>query len=280
MLGHVVVDEFAAAGFEVHASIRSRSRADRLDPGAHLHEFDAIRDDVSTLITSVRPATVINCIGLVKQLEAASEPLPAIRLNALFPHEGAAACKGLGARFIHISTDCVYSGRLPIGEAYTEDDSPDPHDMYGLSKYLGEVVTPQALTLRTSIIGWELGRSTGLLEWFAAQDGGCVNGFTRAVFSGLTTRALARALTRLTTEHPNLSGLYHISSEPVTKYELLCALRDVLAMNVEIVAVEEPVINRSLSSERLRSLTGLTVPSWDDMLAECAREGKATNAAG
>jgi dTDP-4-dehydrorhamnose reductase len=280
MLGHVVVDEFAIAGFEVHASILDRSRVDRLNPAARLHQFDAASDDVAALIAAARPATVINCIGLVKQLESASQPLPAIRLNALFPHEGAAACETLGARYMHISTDCVYSGLLPIGEAYTEDDRPDPPDLYGLTKYLGEVGTPGALTLRTSIIGWELERVTGLLEWFVAQDGGLVNGFTRAVFSGLTTRALARVLIRLTTEHPDLSGLYHVSSEPITKHELLGALRDVLTMNVEIVPVEEPVVNRSLDSERLRRLTGMTVPSWGEMLAEYAREGSPTNAVG
>jgi dTDP-4-dehydrorhamnose reductase len=271
MLGHVVVAELATAGFDIHATIRDRGRAATLVPTAEiaqLHEFDATRDAVAELVEAVAPQTVINCIGLVKQLEAASEPLPAIRLNALFPHECAAACASLGARFIHISTDCVFSGELPLGEAYTEEHRPDPHDMYGLTKQLGEVLAPRALTLRTSIIGWELERSSGLLEWFAAQNGGSVNGFTRAIFSGLTTRALARVLAWLITEHPELSGLYHVSSEPIDKYTLLRALRDVLAIDVEIVPVDEPVVNRALDSERLRDLTGLTVPAWDAMLAE------------
>jgi dTDP-4-dehydrorhamnose reductase len=270
MLGHAVIAELATADFDVHATIRDRGRAGTLESiaVAQLHEFDATRDSVAELVEAIEPRTVINCIGLVKQLEAASEPLPAIRVNALFPHECAAACESLGTRFIHISTDCVFSGELPLGEAYTEEHQPDPHDMYGLTKQLGEVVAPRALTLRTSIIGWELERSSGLLEWFAAQDGGAVNGFTRAIFSGLTTRALARVLAWLITEHPELSGLYHVSSEPIDKYTLLRALRDVLAIDVEIVPVDEPVVNRALNSERLRDLTGLTVPSWDEMLAE------------
>jgi dTDP-4-dehydrorhamnose reductase len=280
ILGHVVVDQLGGAGFDVHASIRSRALADRLDPATQLHDFDATRDSVAELIEAVRPQAVVNCIGLVKQLEAASKPLPAISLNALFPHETAAACELSGARFVHISTDCVFSGALPIGERYTEEDTPDARDLYGLTKYLGEVSAPRSLTLRTSIIGWELERSTGLLEWFAAQDGGRVNGFTRAIFSGLTTRALARVIGRLITEHPEISGLYHVSSEPINKYDLLQALRGVLALDVEIAPIDAPVINRALDSERLRHLTGLTVPSWEEMLAEYTRGRTHSNYAG
>ncbi|HWX87075.1 MAG TPA: SDR family oxidoreductase [Solirubrobacteraceae bacterium] len=271
MLGHAVVDHFASAGLDVHASIRSDLLVGHLNPATHLHDFDATRDTVATLIESIRPTTVVNCIGLVKQLEAASRPLPAIRLNSLFPHEAAAACEAVGARLIHISTDCVFSGLLPIGEAYTEQDQPDAHDLYGLTKHLGEVNASQSLTLRTSIIGWELGRSTGLLEWFAAQNGGRVDGFTHAVFSGLTTQALARVIGSLTTEHPRLGGLYHVSSEPITKYELLRALRHSLALDIEILPVDEPMINRALDSTRLHKSTGLTVPSWEEMLSEYTR---------
>jgi dTDP-4-dehydrorhamnose reductase len=268
MLGHVVVDHLGSAGFDVHASIRTRALADHLDPAVQLHEFDAPRDSVAELVKTVRPQAVVNCIGLVKQLEVASKPLPAISLNALFPHEAAAACELSGAQFIHISTDCVFSGSLPIGERYTEENTPDARDLYGLTKYLGEVGAPRSLTLRTSIIGWELERSNGLLEWFAAQDGGRVSGFTRAIFSGLTTRALARVIGWLITEHRELSGLYHVSSEPIDKYELLGALRGILALDVEIVPIDEPVINRALDPARLRHLTGLVVPSWEEMLAE------------
>jgi dTDP-4-dehydrorhamnose reductase len=280
MLGHIVVDHLGSAGFDVHASIRTRSLADRLNPAAQLHDFDATRDSIAELIEAVQPQTVVNCIGLVKQLEDASKPLPAISLNALFPHEAAAACEPSGARFIHISTDCVFSGSLPIGESYTEEDTADARDLYGLTKYLGEVSAPRSLTLRTSIIGWELERSTGLLEWFAAQTGGRVNGFTRAIFSGLTTRALARVIGWLITEHPEVSGLYHVSSEPINKYELLGTLRGILALDVEIVPIDEPVINRALDSERLHSLTGLVVPSWEEMLAEYARGRTYSNNAG
>ena len=270
MLGHVVADHLRTCGFQVHASVRRRLLAEQLDPTTQLHDFDATRDSVADLVNEVRPAAVVNCIGLIKQLDAASRPLPTIRLNALFPHEVFAACEAIGVRLVHISTDCVFSGSLPIGRKYTEDDEPDARDLYGLTKHLGEVTAPGALTLRTSIIGWELERSTGLLEWFAAQSGGRVNGFTRAIFSGLTTRALASVISSLITDHPELSGLYHVSSDAISKYELLRALRDVLAVDVAIDPAEAPVINRALSSDRLRETTGLEAPSWKAMLAEYA----------
>ncbi len=280
MLGHVVVDELGSSDFEVHASVRRRSLAERLPSATQLHDFDATRDSVADLIDGVRPMAVVNCIGLVKQLEAASEPLPAISLNALFPHETAAACEAIGAQLVHISTDCVFSGRLPIGKSYTEDDEPDARDLYGLTKYLGETCTPRSVTLRTSIIGWELDRSTGLLEWFAAQDGGRVNGFTHAVFSGLTTRALARVIGSVITQHPQINGLFHVASDPISKYELLQELRGRLALDVEIVPVDEPVINRVLDSDRLRHLIGLTTPSWADMLTEYTRPRSYSHHAG
>jgi dTDP-4-dehydrorhamnose reductase len=274
MLGHVVVDHLGSAGFQVHASVRDRSLATRLESVTQIHDFDATRDSIAELIDAVRPTTVVNCIGLVKQLEAASKPLPTISLNALFPHETAAACETIGARLVHISTDCVFSGSLPIGKRYSEADTPDARDLYGLTKYLGEVHAPGSVTLRTSIIGWELDRASGLLEWFAAQDGGRVDGFTHAIFSGLTTRALACVISWLINEHPQLSGLYHVSSEPITKYKLLLALRDALALDVEIVPAEEPTVNRALNSERLHNLTGLVVPSWEKMLGEYERNRK------
>jgi dTDP-4-dehydrorhamnose reductase len=280
MLGHVVVDHLGTAGFDLHASIRRRSLAGHLNPATRLHDFDATSDSVAELIDAVQPMAVVNCIGLVKQLDDASKPLPSISLNALLPHQTAAACEIIGARLIHISTDCVFSGLLPIGEKYTEDDVPDARDLYGLTKYLGEVHAARALTLRTSIIGSELERSTGLLEWFAAQDGGRVNGYTRAIFSGLTTRALARVISWIITEHPQLNGLYHVSSEPLSKYELLQALRGVLGVDIEIVPVDEPVINRALSSDRFRSITGFEAPSWEEMLADYARARSCSTNAG
>ena len=193
MLGHAVVAELDDR-FDVHATVRDAARADLPVSTATLHGFSAGADGdgLDELIERLRPAAVVNCIGLVKQLPIASDPIAAISINALLPHRIASAAERNGARLIHVSTDCVFSGRLPIPGRYRESDPADAEDLYGRSKLLGEVDAPGHVTLRTSIIGPELGGATGLLEWFRAQDGPAVNGFTQAICSGLTTAELAR----------------------------------------------------------------------------------------
>jgi dTDP-4-dehydrorhamnose reductase len=268
MLGHQLLGVLGDR-YEVHGTARDLERARRFALPAELHAFDAFAPDgLGPLLDEVRPALVVNAVGLVKQLEDASRPIPAIAINALFPHQLADACAAAGARLVHVSTDCVFSGALPPPGAYTEDDVPDARDLYGRTKLLGEVDQPGAVTLRTSIIGWELDRASGLLEWFASQDGATVSGFANAWFSGLTTRALSRVIGEVAAAHPELSGLYHVSAEPISKLDLLERLRDVLGSSAEIRPADEPRINRALDSTRFRAATGIEIPSWPAMLHE------------
>jgi dTDP-4-dehydrorhamnose reductase len=167
---------------------------------------------------------------------------------------------------IQISTDCVFAGDLPAPRAYTESDVPDARDVYGRTKLLGEVTDAPALTLRTSIVGWELGRATGLLEWFAAQKSPRVSGFPNAIFSGLTTRAFAQILSELMREHPDMSGLYHVSTEPIDKYSLLLLFTEAMGKDVEIERDASVRINRALDSTLFRSRTGIKIPDWGEML--------------
>ena len=271
MLGHVVVRELAER-FEVHATARDVEAAGALELPAQLHAFEAqaAGDGLEELVGSVAPRAVVNCVGLVKQLPIASDPIAAITINALLPHRAAAAAAAAGARLVHVSTDCVFSGKLPIPQRYSEDDQPDPEDVYGRSKLLGEVLAVPHVTLRTSIIGPELGRATGLLEWFLAQQGPTVNGFTRAMYAGLTTTALARNVADVIADHPGLTGLYQVAAAPISKYDLLGKLNDVTGRGHEIVAVEQPEINRALDGSRFEAATGIRVPTWDAMLAEYA----------
>ena len=269
MLGHVLADRFAQR-CEVHTGVRDPSRARRLSIAGEPHAFNAREPE--RLIEQLRPDVVINAVGLVKQLDEASRPVPAISLNALLPHLLAQACAERGARLIHISTDCVFSGTLPAPRRYTEDDAPDARDLYGRSKLLGEVTEAPGLTLRTSIIGRQLERATGLLEWFLAQAGGEVRGFTNAIYTGLTTHALARVMEAVVIQHPGLSGLYQVASAPISKHELLMRLRDAFGLQVAIEAVDEPRINRALDGSRFREATGIEVPSWDAMISEYHKE--------
>jgi dTDP-4-dehydrorhamnose reductase len=272
MLGHVVAERFAPS-FELHVGVRDAERARRHGVPGEPHAVDALDPaGVAALVEELRPAVVVNAIGLVKQLEEASRPLPAITVNALLPHVLSDACAGVGGRLIHVSTDCVFSGALAAPRAYREDDLPDAADLYGRSKLLGEVTAAPGLTLRTSIIGRELERASGLMEWFATQDGEDVGGFTNAIFSGLTTKALARVIEEVVLEHPQLVGLYHVAAAPISKYDLLLRLRDALGLRCEVRAVDEPRINRALDGARFREATGIEVPSWDEMIREYDKE--------
>jgi len=272
MLGHVAA-QILARDFDVTGSVRDLDAAERRGIAVPLVRFDADRDDIAALLQRTRPDAVLNAIGVVKQLPAGQSPEPAIRLNALLPHQLASACTAAGARLVHVSTDCVFSGELAAPARYTEQDVPDARDVYGRSKLLGEVTQEPHLTLRTSIIGRELERSSGLLEWFAAQDGGHVTGFTRAIFSGFTTPALSRLIATVLREHPGLSGLWQVAAEPIDKHALLLGLRDVLGVDCEIAPRDEPVINRALDPSRFEQATGYRAPSWDEMLEEYADHG-------
>ncbi len=272
MLGHEAV-RVLAERFEVQATARDVERARALGVSAALHELEASEAHaLPELLTAAAPDVVLNCVGIVKQLEEASRPIPSINVNSLLPHRLEEACAAQGARLIHVSTDCVFSGRLAPPGLYTEDEVPDPVDLYGRSKLLGEVAGEGALTLRTSIIGWEPERASGLLEWLVSQAGRPIRGFANAIFSGLTTRALSRVVEEVILEAPRLSGLYHVSAEPITKLELVTLLDEALELGCEIEPAEEPHINRALDSSRFRRATRIEIPSWDCMVAELSEE--------
>jgi dTDP-4-dehydrorhamnose reductase len=226
-------------------------------------------ESIDRALDEVAPDVVVNCIGIVKQSDAAEDAARTVEVNSLHPHRLAAACIDRGVRLIHVSTDCVYSGRRG---SYEETDLPDPADLYGRSKLAGEPGGPGVLTLRTSMIGWEISTRHGLLEWFAAQSGGTVKGFRNAIFSGPTALELSRLIAALAAGDDQPEGTLHASAEPISKYDLLIELRRVLDVDVEIEPVDEPRLDRSLDSSRLRAATGWNPPPWDEMVAELAGE--------
>ena len=211
---------------------------------------------------------MINAVGIVKQRADAKAAIPSIAVNSLWPHVLADACERGGARMVHVSTDCVFSGSRG---GYVETDVPDAFDLYGRSKLLGEVTDREnTVTLRTSIIGWQLGEPTGLVGWFAAHRDEQLKGFTKAVFSGLTTRALTDVIRDVVMPDPSLNGLWHVSAAPIDKYALLTKLAEKLGWDLDITPSDELVIDRSLDSARFRERTGWAPPSWDEMLAGLA----------
>jgi dTDP-4-dehydrorhamnose reductase len=219
-------------------------------------------DSLLDVFKTVRPNVVINCVGLVKQLSEAGNPLRAIPINSLLPHRLANISAATGARLIHISTDCVFSGSTGM---YLEENQPDATDLYGQSKRWGELDYSHCVTLRTSIIGRELGRTTGLVEWFLSQEKKC-DGYTESIFSGLPTAELSKVILDYVITNPSLRGLYHISSTPISKYDLLRLIADRFEKNIVITPCDSPVIDRSLDSSKFFRETSYRAPEWVDLV--------------
>jgi dTDP-4-dehydrorhamnose reductase len=219
-------------------------------------------DSLVRTFDRIGPNVVVNCVGLIKHKPDAEDPLLAVPINTLLPHRLAALCKLAGARLIHVSTDCVFSGEKG---GYVEDDVTDARDVYGKSKALGEVRYPHSVTLRTSIIGHELQGAKSLLEWFLSQEGRC-KGFTRAVFSGLPTVAFAQLVRDVVIPHTELSGLYHVAAKPIAKYDLLKLIARVYGKTIDIAPDDTLRIDRSLNAERFRLATGYVAPEWPELI--------------
>lgn len=267
MLGNAAMRVFAGEpGYDVYGTVRSAASLrlfpeplrERIVAGVDAESVDGLLG----VVARFRPDTVVNCVGVVKQFDASNDPLVALPLNAILPHRLARLCQAAGARLVHISTDCVFDGRRG---GYREDDVANATDLYGRSKLLGEVDYPNAITLRTSIIGHEMNGNHALVDWFLSQQGS-VNGFANAIFSGLTTVELSRVIARYVIPRPELRGLYHVSVDAINKHDLLSLVADVYGKTIDIVRREEPVIDRSLSSERFRAATGYKPPDWTTLI--------------
>jgi dTDP-4-dehydrorhamnose reductase len=219
-------------------------------------------DTLVFLFSKIRPTVVVNCIGLVKQLAESDDPLQAIPVNSILPHRLARLCDAVGARLVHMSTDCVFSGKEGM---YTEADFADADDLYGRSKFLGEVDYPNAITLRTSIIGHERDGARSLINWFLSQEGR-VKGYARAVFSGLPTVEIARIIRDYVIPNPELHGIFHLSAEPINKFDLLTLVAEVYGKSIEIVSDDKLVIDRSLDSTRFRQATGFSPEPWPELI--------------
>jgi len=267
MLGNAMMRILSEqSDWKVYGTIRSEGLKKLFDPdiarnllsGVDVEQYDSLLQ----AFLQVRPDVVINCIGLIKKFMNEEDPLHAISVNAALPHRLAKLCAVSGARLIHMSTDCVFSGEKGN---YSESDISDAKDLYGRSKFLGEVDYPHALTLRTSIIGRELQSANGLIGWFLSQEGSCL-GFRRAIFSGFPTVVLAEIIRKFIIPNPDLHGLYHVAAQPISKYELLRLVADVYGKSIEIIADDSLVIDRSLNADRFAQATGYHAPVWRELI--------------
>jgi dTDP-4-dehydrorhamnose reductase len=271
MLGHKIFQRLRGRAGVV-CTVRSEppTRVDLLAGPDVIHGMDLMRlDRAQEWLEGLRPKFVINCAGIIKQRPQAGDAISSLTINSLLPHCLAQWCAGWNGRLIHFSTDCVFSGSRG---GYGEDDTSDATDLYGHSKFLGEVHASNALTLRTSIIGRELVHHRSLLDWFLAQNHGRVRGFRRVIYSGVTTNHLAELVERMVLHHPQLSGLYQVAAAPISKYDLLRSIRDACSLDIEIEPDEAEISDRSMRGEKLRDAIGYQAPAWAELTAQLAQD--------
>ncbi len=226
-------------------------------------------EEISKIVETLKPEYLINCVGIIKQMPMAKDSVKTIKINALLPHQLAEIGDKFNSKLITISTDCVFRGDRGM---YQEDDQPDALDLYGKSKNLGEVTSGKHLTLRTSIIGRELDSAHSLIEWFLQNRGRKIKGFAKAIYTGFPTNVFADIIADLMQNHRDLSGLYHVSSEPINKYELLLLAKKHFQIDVEIEKDEDFKIDRSLDSTKFRQITGFQPESWEKMIEKMAQD--------
>lgn len=277
MLGHKLFQGLAAQGHDVSGTVRAEQSSSSLARlplfagrpvywGVDVIDWPALQ----AFLRAHQPEVVINAIGVIKQRALAASAIPSIQINSLLPHQLAETLAAWNGRLIHFSTDCVFSGRRGH---YTEADNCDADDLYGRSKFLGEVTArANAVTLRTSIIGRELQHHESLLDWFLAQNHREAKGYTRVIYSGLTTNEMVSVVDRLIRRHPGLSGLYQVASEPISKHDLLQLIARAYRLDVRITPVDEPTSDRSFSGERFAAATGYVAPAWPDLVAALASD--------
>lgn len=273
MLGHKLVQRLSAQGFQVSGTIRSSSIPDT--PAARLalagaHQIqpnvDVLQDAaLQAAIETASPDVVINAVGVIKQHDLAKDAITSIAANAMLPHRAAALCRKRGARLIQFSTDCVFAGRKG---PFSEDSPTDAEDLYGRSKLLGEVSGPGCLTIRSSIVGRELRGRSSLIEWFMSQRGGHAKGFAGALYTGLTTSAMSDLIGKLITEHPDVDGVWHVASDPISKYELLQIVNAQYGLGVTLEREEKFFCDRRLDGSNFAKRTGFHSPDWQTMIRE------------
>jgi len=273
-LGHKLWQRLPERFPETFVSIRKPKayyKKCRLFDGPNVIESLDLRDfaKLAAVLKEVRPSVIINCAGVTLRSGESEDKFSNIAVNSLLPHVLAGWCAENNARLIHFSTVCVFDGSLGN---YDEENPPDARDLYGMTKALGDVQNSCALTIRSSFIGREIFNGTELLEWFLAQKGKRVSGFAKALFTGLTTNRLAGLVAELIEKFPNLNGLYHVSSETVSKYDLLNLMKEAYKIDVVIDRDDKFECRRNLNGDKFVKATGFNCPSWRRMMQDMAAD--------
>jgi|LakMenE18May11ns_1017448.scaffolds.fasta_scaffold9953192_2 dTDP-4-dehydrorhamnose reductase len=270
MLGHVVgstlSERFNVIG-TTRNTLHSKSEIRQILPKLPIHEGLDIRDanSVKNLIQAFKPDYVINCVGVIKQKMGPSSFLDCIEINSALPHRLSSICEENGSRLIHFSTDCVFSCKPGVKDLLTP---PDPQDLYGRSKLLGELDHENSLTLRTSIVGRQISGSESLFEWLLGQKGKSISGYTQALYTGMTTKTLAKIVQQIIESETNLHGVWQVASSEISKYDLLQLVNEKLNLGISIEKNSDFECDRRLDGSEFTRRTSISVPSWNTMIEE------------
>ena len=268
MLGHKLFIYFSKLeNFDTYGLVRNKnilSKNELLD-NKKIIEIEILKDyNLRNIIHRISPNVVINCAGIVKQNPLIKNTSLTIELNSLFPHNLNLICKKEGCKLIQFSTDCVFSGNKGN---YRESDFADSRDIYGRTKFIGEVIDKNCLTIRTSFIGDELNNRWGLLNWFLSQKN-TIKGFKNAIYSGLTTLEICRVIEKFIIPNEELNGLYHISSKPIDKLSLLVLIREIYEKDINIEKDILIINDKSLDCQKFKNYTGYEPIEWDKAIRE------------
>jgi len=256
MAGHVIFKSLPLLGdYEVYGIARN------VTASSNIFNLDVANIEELSKIIDLKFDVIINCIGILNK-DAEDNPHKAIWFNSYFPHFLEAITKNTLTKVISISTDCVFSGKKG---GYIENDFKDGEGFYAQSKALGEILNNKDLTIRTSIIGPELNEDgIGLFHWFMQQKG-TINGFTNAIWAGVTTLELAKAISWAIEN--NISGLYHITNnKSINKNDLLNLFKKYTNKNLLIIATEGKKVNKSFIDTRQE--INFRIPDYDSMVKE------------
>ena len=271
MIGHKMAQVLSVQNHEIFISVRESKdlTLKRISPKAKVFFNDVLKDSILDFLDKVNPDVIINAIGITIRRGAAENISDTIYLNSLFPHQISSWALAFKKRLIHFSTDCVFSGSEG---SYLEDATPNALDYYGKTKGLGEINSKSSLTIRSSMIGPELYNKTELFEWIINNKEKEINGFSRVMYSGVTTVYMARLLADLIDNHKNLSGIYNIASKPISKFELLHLINDNFDLGLIINDNKTVISNKTLNASKIEKVIGFQPPSWDELIFELKKD--------
>ena len=271
MIGHKMTQVLSSQNHEIVISVREKRDLTLKSVSSKSKVFfnDFLKDNILDFLVKVNPDVIINAIGITIRRGSTKNISDTIYLNSLFPHQISGWALAFKKRLIHFSTDCVFSGDEG---SYQEDTTPDALDYYGKTKGLGEINSKSSLTIRSSMIGPELYNKTELFEWIINNKEKEINGFSRVMYSGVTTVYMARLLADLIDNHKNLSGIYNVASKPISKFELLHLINDNFDLGLIINCDKTVISNKTLNASKIEKEIGLQSPSWDELIFELKKD--------